>query len=410
MKQKFLMMFFAAGSLMYFPYSAQAQFGKLLEDFTGKKGESSTESNSKSGGNNKYDKRTFLGDPLKDPVLNEDFKYSDEQKDADGIGGYYYAYWPFTGKVEKVWVRYNNWKYRDQSGYENFSDDRLAAITVYSKDLSDYDSENYVAYRFIAHPAERLMLEKTGIVSLPGDLKMFCSLKKGLMVFNFLAEYIRSSDPNNPLTFKFHLDTLAKYGKRANQKYYGLELDKLNEVIQNVKTKQFVIVAKNREDLAGLNNYDTLKQRVIEAALNHRMMYNNFKMAVREKPKATKSGELYTQTKWYNLAKEGMKKSKNLAAGETVLHGFAIENMRWETVANVFGVPLYQYTNYYFVCKRNPNRENKSLSDYFLLPAVVKRDYTGGGNYGDVYFDGASFGSIDITKEDADAYKEFEPK
>jgi hypothetical protein len=84
--------------------------------------------------------------------------------------------------------------------------------------------------------------------------------------------------------------------------------------------------------------------------------------------------------------------------------------MRWETVTNVFGVPLYQYTNYYFVCKRNPNRENKGLSDYFLLPAVVKRDYTGGGNYGDVYFDGASFGSIDITKEDADAYKEFEPK
>ena len=46
----------------------------------------------------------------------------------------------------------------------------------------------------------------------------------------------------------------------------------------------------------------------------------------------------------------------------------------------------------------------------FLLPAVMKRQYTGGGNYGDVYFDGAAFGSIDITKEEADAYKAFEPK
>jgi hypothetical protein len=311
--------------------------------------------------------------------------------------------------VEKVWVRYNNWKYRYENRYETFSDNRSAAISVYSKDLSDYDSENYVAYEFIDYPAQRLMLEKTGTIVITGDFRIFCSLKKGLMVFNFLAKHYKDIDPNKPLYFQFHLDTLAKYGKKSRDKY-NWDLERLEEVIQNEKTSQFVIVAKNREDLAGLNNYDTLKQRIIEAAQKDRMMYNNFKMAVREKPKATKSGELYTQTKWYNLAKEGMKKSTNLAVGETVLHGFAIENMRWETVTNVSGVPLYQFTNYYFVCKRNPNRENKGLSDYFLLPAVVKRDYTGGGNYGDVYFDGASFGSIDITKEDADAYKEFEPK
>lgn len=410
MKQKFMMLLLAAGILLSHPITAHAQLGKLKDKIAGKKEETgSSEGNSKAAANNKFDKRTFLGNPVTDPVLNEDYKYSDEQKDAEGISGYYYGYWPLTGKIEKVWVRYNNWKYRYENRYESFSDDKLAAVSVYSKDLSDYDANNYVAYKYIDYPAARLMIEKTGLHAGVGDNRTFWSIKPGLMVFNFPAYYYKASDPNDPLKFKFHLDTIAKLGKKAANIYQPSDLESINKVLENQKTAQFVIVAKKREDLEGLNNYDTLKQRLIEVAQKDRLLYNNFKMAVMEKPKATKSGELFTQVKWYNLAKEGMKKSTNLAPGETVLHGFVVDNMRWTTVTNVLGVPQYQYTNYYFVCKRNPNRKN-NLSDYFLLPAVIKRQYTGGGNYGDVFFDGAAFGSIDITKEEADAYKAFEPK
>lgn len=392
--------------LMLTAYATQpalAQFGKLKEKISGKKKEEGD--NAKGSKGSKWDKTVFLGDPVNDPVLNEDYRYSDEKKDEDGISGYYYGYWPLTGKVERVWLRYNNYKYRSESRYVRYSDDRQAAASVYSKELSDYDADRYVAYKFLEYPSDRLMLEKTGIAAREG----FWGIKPGVMIFNLPVTFARSSEADKPFSFKFHLDTIAKYGKRSIDLYQPSDFSFYQKIMNNEPTQQFVIIAKNRKDLQDFNNYDTLKARVELVAQKDREMYNNFRMAVMEKPKATKAGELYTQKKWYSQAKEGMKKSTNLASGETVLYGFAVENMSWTTVTNTLGIPQYQYTNYYFVCKRNPNRQN-TLSDYFLLPAVMKRRYTGGGNYGEVYFDGATFGSIDITKGEADGYKAFEPK
>lgn len=119
--------------------NADAQILGKLKDAIGGKGK--TEKTGSKGG--KWDKRNFLGDPVNDAVKNDDFKSKDEQMDKTGMGGYFYAYYPFTGVTEKVWVRYNNYTY-EMSKTQKWSDPYILRLTAYSKDLNNYDAGQYV--------------------------------------------------------------------------------------------------------------------------------------------------------------------------------------------------------------------------------------------------------------------------
>jgi hypothetical protein len=383
--------------------NADAQVLSKIKDAVGGKGK--TEGSSKGGG--KFDKRGFLGDPVNDPVKGDDFKYSDEKVDQTGIGGYYYAYYPFTGVTEKVWVRYNNWGYKVNG---KASDPYTLRLTTYSKELNNYEAEQYIAFVGTKNH-ERAQWEKEGFLYKPSpQTTSFVAYEKDVFATNVLVQPVKNYETREIVGAQFFLDSIAKYKNSAPDKLKSFSAYECNDVVDGKKFCTFAIYAKDRKKLEGFNDYETFKKRTLEVILKQTAeLTKSYILAVGERPAPTKSGDVYQDKEAAKAAIAGFKKTDRILVGEKFHYLFAPEDSRWTIVKHeITGAILYKTTYYLAVCERSPELAKKpGVTKYYTTYLKVNRDYTGDGKYGDPYYTKGPNDAYDFPNNEFESYKSF---
>ena len=323
------------------------------------------------------------------PVVNEDWSKGEEIKDAAKLSGDYYMWFPLTNKLEKVFVRWNDYTYKSESKY---FPGMQAVVSVWRKESADKPFSKIVLY-----PYENDMMRSEALMysNDQGNSNFhYVAIEKDMFVMrlpyyvNGQGKWIKSYYNNNmePPTPEPD-DRIESYEQ---------------ELVDNESASMFFLV-KDKKQLEGFT-WEKLVS-VLETKYEYSSYRAKSKAAQsgkQAKPKATNSGELYTNKKWFNTAKEGV--AKDLAAGKKVVYGYA-PAAGWQTINNkATGQPMHQLTTYWFVCERSPEvMKKEAKGKYYLMGGILKRTYNGSG-YGEPFYNGFAFADQDLTEAE---YQEF---
>ncbi|MDY0781137.1 hypothetical protein [Tenacibaculum sp. IB213877] len=154
--------------------------------------------------------------------------------------------------------------------------------------------------------------------------------------------------------------------------------------MNNVQPQQFVIAAKNPELIKKYYKNPELTSKVTFAKFDELRKDSNEEAL--NKVAMPLKGSFDTNSNIKNAAVSGLNKYYGKTSMKNVYQYLTSD--RWSTVKHkITGVPLYQWAVGAVVQK---NSDGQCMLQQF----IVRRDYTGAGTYGNVFFNGINRGSI----------------
>jgi hypothetical protein len=154
--------------------------------------------------------------------------------------------------------------------------------------------------------------------------------------------------------------------------------------MNNAQPKQFIIAAKDPENIKKYYKNPELTSKVTFKKFDE--LRKDWKGEQLSNVVMPSKGSFDANSEIKSAAVSGL----NAYYGKTSMKNLKqyLTSNKWSTVKHkVTGIPLYQWAVGAVVQK---NSDGQCMLQQF----IVKRDYTGGGNYGNVYFDGINRGSV----------------
>ncbi|WP_027003249.1 hypothetical protein [Hugenholtzia roseola] len=407
---KFLSLALLGGFLSYAAPS-QAQVGTLIgagaallknkkdKKKKGEAGEQDSKDNKKTSKKTQIERldeflATVNFDPAT-PVLNEDWSKGEAIKDAEKMSGDYYIWFPLTNRLEKVWLRWNNYTYNSDS--KTFPGMLLVA-SVWTKDSGD---NSILAIDFQARDNYMFSQERKIFAGddkeLNTDIMQYIMLKDGLFVGNVP---IQLAKPNDVPSWKM---IYQKYDSDENKPNF--EEGQVDMFFEKERHSLFFL-AKDKKQFEGLTwekVFNDIKTQYdpYEHAIRQRQ-YAGILMA--RQPHST-SNDLYKDKASYRAAKAGMQSHFDATSKSKVLFGYA-DDRGWQTIKNKSTGAITHQVGYYWMVIERPEEymKQKLVPKYELMGAIMIRNYNGSG-YDKPYYKDFTTNQKTLSKADIDAIK-----
>ncbi|MDX1903195.1 MAG: hypothetical protein SFU27_03465 [Thermonemataceae bacterium] len=407
MKRILLLGAFCTG--LFFSESANAQirtsFGTIkLKKKKGEKGgdeNNTTEAKKDTKKNSKKTQIERLDDFLASvkfdpatPVANEGWSKGEPIKDTEKMSGDYYIWFPLTNRLEKVWLRWNNYTYNSDS--KTFPGMLLVA-SIWAKDAGN----SIVSIDFQAR--DNYMFSKERMIfagddkELNKDIMQYIMLKNGLFVGNVPIQLTKPNDiPSWKMIYK-------KYDSDENKPNF--EEAQVDMFFEKERHSLFFL-AKDKKLFEGLTwekvfndiktEYDpyefSIKQRHYAGILMPRQPHST-------------SNDLYKDKASYRAAKAGMQAHFDATSKSKVLFGYA-DDRGWQTITNKSTGRITHQVGYYWMVVERPDEytRQKLVPKYELMGAIMIRNYNGSG-YDKPYYKDFTTNQKTLSQEDIAAIK-----
>ncbi len=329
------------------------------------------------------------------PVLNEDWNKGEEIIDAGKMSGEYYIWFPMTNRLEKVFVRWNDYTYDNPS--KNFQGKDLV-LSIWTKETTE-KNDSYIIRDFL--PFENSMLSTEGILYGGRDRKyvnaygfQFLAIDKTFFVGNL--PYAESGQGWRYVYWNYDTN---KY--KSDNSWNGETGQHANSFVTEEKHSLYFL-ARDKKQFEGLT-WEKVKA-IIDEKYEPKSFGAAKKIAMnaqREKPAPSTTNELYKNKAWYEMAKKGVQ--QGLASGKTVLFGYASDK-GWKQVTGILA-NKQQYASYWMVVENSPEQMQKhGIPQYMLVEAVINRNLEGS-NYGTPFYKTYYSYGYYLGKEDVDKLK-----